>query len=1559
MLKLIITDPHCNLPDSYRDADGFFSIPIPETVAASLNYDTASLSELGAIIASFSNTFELVADRQTQNMLTRLHFRKNRQGLSARLQGGLIMAGYYFPGLIVVQRSIQNLASGNIRYGIQFLGTHQTWKDAARSLSICQIDCGTIFNNAANVEASWDNDIYVPGGQPFYLPLVSKGPWLRSAYRVVEDFDFICVYLAHLLLEGFCRLGYTIESEFVNTAEFRKKIGYLLSDAYFNREGINKFGKFRSSLTALQTSLPTGYFSPGGIIEQPVFASLQTVVLFDDDFTLPANSDVNNLYLPAIGQYSGYTGNIAFSASATFEVIPQDPGNVIIYQDLIDNEPIQAQLFIRVQTASGEVYDIAQSALTTVTHSTTVTLTTQSPEVNLFSTDIVFIVLVVSRLATNISSWTVEISDGYFSSNPNNNIIQRNQTLRISDLLDCEITLYSLLEDLTKLYNLQYYTNEPEKKVYIEPEYRWQDWAGLPHRGSRRDISEAYDISRLLNTGKDIEKDFSAESGKRYLQFLFADGGDYHSTRYNEENARELHSSDKTEVGDSGNDTEEIRLSLFRPTQTIYDEAGFQDPYALQVPAIWNAEPAMGSAYPEERTYSIGSRIFHLHGMSIQPNKYGNLPVWYYEDTTPRNAYPKAYQVNKDNPANSSVVYGSPLTAKTQLSTFYRNLSAIKQAITMSAELTLQPRNIACFDTRNPVLIDSNQYPPEVAGYYYIKKLSVLQIARQVQEGQIDLIPLTFIQSCEVLCNLTATYTTVSPTTSGGTDGSITLTAIGAYTGLVSFVITDSEENIVFSLTGIDPLTDLPITVPNLGAGVYLLSLLDEAGCTLQEQVILTNPCVVVIEAEGSNPTTEGGTDGSITITALTGVAYPVAVIVKQGAANVFSQSNVSLIDLPLSATNLSAGTYTVIVIDSAGCSTSLQIQLTDTGACAPPDDFAVFSNTDTSITLQWTVTAGNTYNVRYKLASDLVWITVTNVSPNLLIPGLDPCLMYEFQIETICEGESLGFSDPSLFATTDCPCEITFTVTPLEGAGISVTNIEGLSEGASPIIVVTDCEGNPIPTWWESVPECYRVCVIDSCTCCRGCQTSCFITLAEPEVSECDEETATVNIDIDVSDTNIPGDLWLYYSADGITWVSGGASTPGIGWILSGVPANGSTLYVQVQNPEDNTCAATIAIELPNCCGEPGLEIVTDACDNYELWITSDSFDLPFTTTLIDVTVLGVTYTPPAPLPFTDLQAVEDWLNSLGLPVFFIVVSVSLSSANVYVFGQCCVNYAPGDFKWTYDDGVTTDEITLDFLANMTCDLIHINYPDFECCVCIQANPTGSAGPCVVADVLEYSLNGGGIWLPYSGECLDNGENPIHFRRTITHTEGCPCEEVTVTEIYTPPPPPEYNLKIGGMNWGSAAAAEAFLQVENPLATVSAWQDNGDGTESIVVNGITALAPFTFRFFEITYFEDLTGFLTDIGLEVFGDCTALTTFIANAATNIGYSCFAGCTSLALFSGTAVTNLGGSAGIDFVFDFCAALTSVTVPTALATINAGSPDGDLTVAAGFGATINYV
>jgi len=100
---------------------------------------------------------------------------------------------------------------------------------------------------------------------------------------------------------------------------------------------------------------------------------------------------------------------------------------------------------------------------------------------------------------------------------------------------------------------------------------------------------------------------------------------------------------------------------------------------------------------------------------------------------------------------------------------------------------------------------------------------------------------------------------------------------------------------------------------------------------------------------------------------------------------------------------------------------------------------------------------------------------------------------------------------------------------------------------------------------------------------------------------------------------------------------------------------------------------------------------------------------------------------------------------------------------------------------------------------------------------------------------------------------------------------------------------------------------------------------------------------------------------LATAGGNCWQDNTAAITLSLPALRAIGSGAFQGWATVTAITMPILTDLGGTTGNNTVFFGCTALTSVTVPTALATVDGGNhPDGDLVYAdATLGATINYI
>lgn len=109
---------------------------------------------------------------------------------------------------------------------------------------------------------------------------------------------------------------------------------------------------------------------------------------------------------------------------------------------------------------------------------------------------------------------------------------------------------------------------------------------------------------------------------------------------------------------------------------------------------------------------------------------------------------------------------------------------------------------------------------------------------------------------------------------------------------------------------------------------------------------------------------------------------------------------------------------------------------------------------------------------------------------------------------------------------------------------------------------------------------------------------------------------------------------------------------------------------------------------------------------------------------------------------------------------------------------------------------------------------------------------------------------------------------------------------------------------------------------------------------------------------------SSLTNFsnssLITAGIESWKNCSNLAGFSCVNCTTIGAGAFYNCSSLGTVDLRLCTALGNDVLNNNVFYGCASLTKITVPTALATINSGNPDGDITYAnSTYGTIIVYV
>ena len=163
------------------------------------------------------------------------------------------------------------------------------------------------------------------------------------------------------------------------------------------------------------------------------------------------------------------------------------------------------------------------------------------------------------------------------------------------------------------------------------------------------------------------------------------------------------------------------------------------------------------------------------------------------------------------------------------------------------------------------------------------------------------------------------TVLTGNPSTCGGVDGSITITGLIAST---SYSITYEDDGVIVgpSLLTTDIAGEIVIT--GLDAGLYTNFIVDLLGCSSLDVVpyTLNDPATPAYSVSITNPTSCGGTDGSITISNLD-LATTYNVSYDDDGTTLGPTSMMSDVFGDIVITGLDAGTYTNFILELLGCS--------------------------------------------------------------------------------------------------------------------------------------------------------------------------------------------------------------------------------------------------------------------------------------------------------------------------------------------------------------------------------------------------------------------------------------------------------------------------------------------------------------------------------------------------------------------------------------------------------------------------------------------------------------
>jgi hypothetical protein len=185
------------------------------------------------------------------------------------------------------------------------------------------------------------------------------------------------------------------------------------------------------------------------------------------------------------------------------------------------------------------------------------------------------------------------------------------------------------------------------------------------------------------------------------------------------------------------------------------------------------------------------------------------------------------------------------------------------------------------------------------------------------------------------------------PTSCGATDGSIELSSVAIAPS--NYTFTYKKNNVSQSLT-LNSTTGFMLS--NLGAGDYSdFAVTLSTGCATSylgsSPLKLSDPTPIIIAGTAVNPTTCGGTNGSIPFTTDLGDGPYTLNYTKGGTA---ASASITVLNGEFTLSTLSTGTYTAFAITSAGCTSNDAAvkTLTNTAGPNPTVNLSVSTNAGT-----------------------------------------------------------------------------------------------------------------------------------------------------------------------------------------------------------------------------------------------------------------------------------------------------------------------------------------------------------------------------------------------------------------------------------------------------------------------------------------------------------------------------------------------------------------------------------------------------------------------------------
>ncbi len=643
-----------------------------------------NLDNLKARTGTYTKTFKVPSTKNNVNLLSNvdnINSRKdyrdalNRKPCVVYVNGGAIEQGF-----IQVSKVFNGFELDS--FELVFFGNNIDWvkKASEQKLSSLTYRSNTQVYDVDSIETANFSDVDT---YDHNYPYISRGGNQGANTAQVRDF-YPCFYIKGLLETGLNALGWNINSDFLNNDDIKTLTADLNGDMRVNKDVVDD-SKTRATTTG----------------DQIFYQGTPEKMIFQNDST-PPNKDVNGNYNNATGIYTApSTGRYNITFSLNTDNWFENSSSVSINAKMCvgTGDTFRVDTFVKD--------DVSKSVITTSAQTTTFNLSAVAIAGELIT---IFIDYTPFSFASEYGTSKI----GTYFNIQRSSVLEEGDDFSLNEIIPANIKLLDVINDITRMFNLYYWTDINTKTIYIEPR---DTFFKAP--------SEAIDWTNKLDISKKNEIDY-VRSYKRDIVFSYKDvNNDEWLKKWQDTNKRVYAKYTHTLPERFGEGTTEIKLDLFSASYahvatevTPIQGSSFNSNLSPTTLKYWNEYLTNIGDVPSKRIESYNPRIFFFEA-GFQTSLDGTQRLYNLNNSTTNFIPYGVFQDynNTTSPRNLSFTGDDGL-----FSSHYSNmLKNIEEGGRFVGYFNLSSTDIKNLDFRKLVYLD---YPLNVRGYYLVEVVS-------------------------------------------------------------------------------------------------------------------------------------------------------------------------------------------------------------------------------------------------------------------------------------------------------------------------------------------------------------------------------------------------------------------------------------------------------------------------------------------------------------------------------------------------------------------------------------------------------------------------------------------------------------------------------------------------------------------------------------------------------------------------------------------------------------------------------------------------------------------